>query len=1791
MSAIFTNIMSKFNKNGCLIKSLNLKLVALTKSEKKLERAKAKVKSQRRSVGRDKKDPTHFLYEMDMLPGVKVSRQLGNLLSGLEDNDIVNKMTRTLSSIDLASNTLADGLSGSGDLVDSMSKATDKLVDVLDSFKDISKSSKEADLVQNLKESVTQSSKAFSSTSSACDSFTDLLKMFKDNMTKYKRIIFLVSLILVITYTVKYYKSRSVEDLVMIGVFSLVAYMSFPKDLFVTGADYFLSLIGLCRAEPDGVVEQVEADSVKDLISALIFGLFCKNTKTGKKSVLESFDKFLSNAGRQTDTLMGYFDMSVKWLQYFVNSIAKAMGFSQYFNFISTGADAVDQWVNKSVSFANGIDLRSLEANFANYAILTRLITDGGVLLRDLPRGPQSGGALALINRTLRLLDKVRSSFDGASFLTSHIRTEPVGIFLHGPPGVGKSTMIEYLHSALCARTLPEEWMDDFVDHPSTYLFNRIPENKYWEGYNDMKWVTVFDDFQQARKTSVDGDDECLNVVRAINTFDYGLHMASIHLKASTNFNSKFVLATTNVAPKLLAVETLNCPDAFLRRWALSYIVEPKPEFSKKSEFGNFRVVDKKKLPLGPHGTPDLTTDALRFIPYNMKTEEKGKPISFNEVVDIAVDKYNEHTKQFLQRGNSITGTILDQVAFRDFETQYLGYKAKEALDRRQLPKYDIGPSHATNKSRFEEQDLEREIKEAEQALEFQHFEENQCDQEVISRTRFVEEMDNDEGVQMELLVLNNFQGRKAWNRNFHVDTRGAQTFYTNLINATLDLHNESAANRNSIISNMDSVVEYMKYLGWQVSRPLTFKRIFELLKMAGVQDQETFLRLVLVQGRFERVISDYFINNTVDLASSEWDTDISSIRAIQKSSLEKLKAWASDKWRSFKLFWVIGELDIISDPLFTVFKIALMSFLSTFVIALGLEAIVRLIAKVVSWFRPEASSLTYESVNMSGKTKQARQGKTQSAFKTLQDRSAVASNFAKEEMDLGLDQNTVDTISSVISGNVYEMFVEESENMKRLGFITFLRGTVFMCPLHFAMYILSLSEKTDMDMKKVVFRKCLPNGSVLREFSVTVREFLQGGVLHPSQQDMDLFVCKLPKYVLSHKDIVPKFLRAKSYVRERDWDCVLVSPWKDGLSRQVVRSNLIDTPVEVSSTGGDRLGYISYGFTYTAITGPGYCGSLLFLLNKNTSTGTICGFHTSGNTGIKTGVSNFISRDFLEAIFKAIGDTVETVQDHPEPLPAMVSEMDRDMYDFNFVKEDDLPCTMTYKMALPPSPPKFLKSKIVKSPLHSAWSEPLTAPAVLKPCFRDGVLVDPMIKARKKYGVPWIDIDGDWVKIVSGAYLDELMIGSRFKVQKRIYNFEEAILGLEDEPLFRSINRQASKGFPYTRNVTDWPKAGPEALFNEDGSLNYGSKGYKVMKQRVEDIVAAARRNRRLLHCYTDFLKDERRPLEKVDSVSTRMVSGVPFDLNIVDRMYFGAFILWFHKNRVFNGSAIGVNPYKDWNLIAMHLMEFGGHGEGYGAGDFSSYDGSLKTVIMWSIVDDINKWYNDGPNNARIREILWLEIVNSRHVLNDSVVEWFGGMPSGNTFTPLINTIYNNKLFRLTWAKINGTCTYAMIAAFSKAVRLIALGDDNLYSVREEYRDKFDEFAVSKAMSSFGMTYTSELKGESQVGLRKLTDVEFLKRSFRFDNTSLMWVAPLRLDVVLEIPYWTKGDASVFTTITESNVNETMKELSLHGKEVFDVWSPRIVRACETRMSFVPKFLSYESCKEAVLDSESYY
>jgi hypothetical protein len=756
---------------------------------------------------------------------------------------------------------------------------------------------------------------------------------------------------------------------------------------------------------------------------------------------------------------------------------------------------------------------------------------------------------------------------------------------------------------------------------------------------------------------------------------------------------------------------------------------------------------------------------------------------------------------------------------------------------------------------------------------------------------------------------------------------------------------------------------------------------------------------------------------------------------------------------------------------------------------------------------------------------------------------SQAIKSFISAHPQYSEDSSGIDLITSIVRRNCFrfEIFTEESE-WNNLGTITFISGRIGIIPYHF---IVKLMQGVEIDRSRLKRHVRIGHGKEDNDPGLlfTVEEILMGHQTGKLQCN-DLVLVELPKRFPERQNIVDRF------ALERDLDFnsvnleIMLPVINKGRGFYFGKGRRFQAVIGIDKMPGYDY-HIERSYTYDLPTQPGDCGALMCVLNPSLQKRKIFGIHVAGHDHRGDGFAGVVVQEDLLEDLKLFPDQIVCEE------PVLASPQSTDL---------DAPVRFEILGRTPLVPMRNTNTGIVRSKMYGSLGEVNLKPAMLRSTYLSGTLVDPLLNAQRKYCKPDVLFDFDLMNRCCREYFSYCEWNSTFTVIPRIFTLDEAIFGLEYDVDFGSVSSSTSSGWPMNvSSVRDLKKE----LF----SYEYGSVEQNIVRDlisiKTNEIITKARNGIRMFHVFTDNLKDELREIDKYNKGSTRLFSGSPFEYLLVFRQYFGAFNLWFMKNRIANGSAIGVNPYSsEWNAIAKRLLAKSD--SNIGAGDYSGFDGSQKPIVHLAILDSINRWYDDGADNCKIRSILWMEIYNSRHICDGVIYEWFSGLGSGHAFTITVNTIYGHINSRYAFHRAVGSSI-----GYNDNVYAITLGDDIVYSVTDKFKVLFNDITFSKFVFEMGMTYTNESKTGELIAGRSINEVEFLKRGFVFDPGEGLWIAPLRIQSILKMVDWTKKKHK--NAIVAQNVLTAIKELSLHDKEVFDKYSVKIIKAFQKHYPYL--------------------
>jgi hypothetical protein len=650
--------------------------------------------------------------------------------------------------------------------------------------------------------------------------------------------------------------------------------------------------------------------------------------------------------------------------------------------------------------------------------------------------------------------------------------------------------------------------------------------------------------------------------------------------------------------------------------------------------------------------------------------------------------------------------------------------------------------------------------------------------------------------------------------------------------------------------------------------------------------------------------------------------------------------------------------------------------------------------------------------------------------------------------------------------------------------------------------------------------------------------------------EDIDASLIAFPKIMHSHSNIVKHFMMKEDYAYFKT--CFALLPVVRYMDGKIIPNTMSANVKAIDLNTKIEGVMVRNMFEYSIPTQAGDCGSPLMVMMSSLSH-KILGIHQSGGVDTHGRMLSYaipIVQQDIEDTFKSIPKDMQILWEF-ERLP-LVSYQTDNMLQGNFVAlgQVDKPLGGSTKTTIRPS---FLHNLIV---------EPKTAPSVLFPRLVNGVMINPKLESLKKAGKKQVYIDEDLVSYCT----DHIFTKFRSSCDKSILDYKQAVSGVEDNQYIHGICRKTSPGYPYILNRKG---KGKEAYFGKDIWL-YDPE----IEKDVLDLVNDAKQNIRTPVFCVDTLKDERRTLEKVAIARTRTMCNLPMNYTIAFRQYFSRFVANIMENRIDNEIAIGINPANlEWQYLFNYLQ---GKGNKIVCGDYHDYDGSLSAIILRTICDKINEWYDDGEENATVRNVLFESIVNSFHITDNNVHMWKQSQPSGNPLTTVLNSIYNSVIMRMCYMDLS---PYKSLKDFDLKVNMISFGDDNVLNISDSAIEYFNQNTIATSCLKYGMIYTNEMKTEISDDFRTIFDISFLQRSFRRDDTLGRVVAPLKLDTILEMVMWIHGDVDIIE-LCLTNVENALRELVYHGEEIFTMWSKKIREAIFLKLGkdyYIDPYLQY--------------
>lgn len=792
-------------------------------------------------------------------------------------------------------------------------------------------------------------------------------------------------------------------------------------------------------------------------------------------------------------------------------------------------------------------------------------------------------------------------------------------------------------------------------------------------------------------------------------------------------------------------------------------------------------------------------------------------------------------------------------------------------------------------------------------------------------------------------------------------------------------------------------------------------------------------------------------------------------------------------------------------------------------------------------------------------------------ALGTFSTKKRVAHMEAIDE----LDDETSNSFESVHSQQAYEMLSALSQNMTMLWFIhnvdgeehrTFvgqcfiLGGHVGLINNHYINNINALQKYVDGESYLFWTGPTMSGGHAQRitDFMNTVQDVKRGQIeteFRSFRLPLSYPVAKLvTKYMITSSEIkkiaegMPIMMGTYVKVGEK-----FIRTFRSGDFKK------IDAARFHERNGESRI-YAGFGTTdIDSINGD--CGAP-YVAATDLIQNRLIGFHFAGNHNMTGGGTSFafITMEDVMHLFRKqiVASSVTTVEYSAQSL------------------EDSFPLdgSFRYLGSVKQSVVASSKTKLRESIIFDRVVESQMLPAALAPPLKPN---GPMLKALKKNALSVYPVNEQILRSAVASYSDKLFSLPVQSGDQKILTYEEACQGIVGDNAYPPLQRSKSAGYPY---MLQKGAQGKKHLLGKD-EWDFSSPASLQLRKDVEFIIEEASNGVVSDVLFVDTLKDEKRPVEKVLEQKTRAFSASPVHYSIAFRQYFGGFLAHMYRNRLDSECAVGIRAHsREWTRLARLMQS---KGDKVVAGDFSNFDGSVNFYIFHEVVNIINAWYGDGAKNALIRRCLWENIEHSRHLLGPYVYQMSHGQPSGNPATAVSNSIYNSLASRYVYGLL--MADNGMAKTFNDKVAMIAYGDDNIYNIKDDVANIFHPDAITEAFATIDMTYTDEAK-TGGASFKSLNEIGFLKRNFVWCERLKRFVAPLKLQSILEMTNWVKQSTSPKEAVTE-NAKCAITELYFHDEETYEEWSAKISSALKTEGILIPT-LPWEYARDLIAQED---
>lgn len=385
------------------------------------------------------------------------------------------------------------------------------------------------------------------------------------------------------------------------------------------------------------------------------------------------------------------------------------------------------------------------------------------------------------------------------------------------------------------------------------------------------------------------------------------------------------------------------------------------------------------------------------------------------------------------------------------------------------------------------------------------------------------------------------------------------------------------------------------------------------------------------------------------------------------------------------------------------------------------------------------------------------------------------------------------------------------------------------------------------------------------------------------------------------------------------------------------------------------------------------------------------------------------------------------------------------------------------------------------------------------------------------------------------------------FKEELRhVLPLKVALNGMPGTKFIDAMNFGTSAGYPHNKSKKHMVMRVPA-----DEVWQHPIVVDDVIKNEITDCWTKMNSGISVSPIFMQHIKDEALPLRKVKAGEARLFMGGPFAWSVCVRMVLLPFVRVMQLNKYLFECAPGTNATSiEWTRLYHYLTKHGD--DRMIAGDFKSFDklmGSLVILEAFRFIRIILKACGATEETLTVVQVIAEDISFSFVNFNGDLMRFFGSNPSGHPLTVIVNCIVNSLYMRYVYFELNPKHE---VFSFKENVALITYGDDNAIG---SCVDWFNHTAISEVLSTVGVKYTMADKNAISVPFIPISEVSFLKRTFRWDEEVGAYLATLDSksiwkSLMIFIPSKTESPQRQSVDIVRSAVSEWF----FYGRERFE-------------------------------------